>query len=208
MHPSSCLHTFLYFSTHWVKQRHQVLLRNPVMASLLQTPVQTLIRILISSAPHCFPAPRRSRWALRLELRVYYTTRGGHNWLFFNRIITSGEYCRRAVLGAWGHRQLQRWSEVLNPLLWWSFLFKNAPTAWLWLCCQQYRPRTRNRCCIVFYHLYNYKWGMRGDTCVPALWGEEERDDKGPSSFLTSAFQFAVRSCFSFRELVEQPIIS
>lgn len=44
------------------------------MASLLQTPVQALIRILISSAPHCFPAPRQSRWALRLELRVYYTT--------------------------------------------------------------------------------------------------------------------------------------
>lgn len=115
---------FLSFSTHRVKRRHQELLRNPVMAPLLQTPVQALIRILISSAPHCFSAPRRSRWALRLELRVYYTTRGGHNWLFFNRITVSGEYCQRAVLGAWGRRQLQQWSEVLNPLPWWSFLFK------------------------------------------------------------------------------------
>lgn len=68
-------------------------------------------------------------------------------------------------------------------------------------------PHMRNHPFMALSHLCNYTWGMRGDICMPALWGEEEGDNKGQSSFSQrlSNLQLAAvslqRACWTGRTL-------
>lgn len=81
-----------------------------------------------------------------------------------------------------GNKWLQQRSAVLSLLLWkWSNSIKNMPAAG---CAPPaVQCHIRNDPFMLFSHLCNYTWGMRGDICMPALWGEEEGDNKGQSPF-------------------------